>query len=97
VSWVEWAFSQKQPLRREDSAVSALYEILQSKPVVEVGAQLPAISEAMMDRRRESVANMSSFGKAMLQRRRATRIWWVVMAVLLAAAITGLVLVGWQR
>jgi eukaryotic-like serine/threonine-protein kinase len=97
VTWVEWAFSQKQPLRREDSAVSALYEILQSKPVVEVGAQLPAISEAMMDRRRESVANMSSFGKAMLQRRRASRIWWVAMAVLLAAAITALGLVGWQR
>ena len=50
-----------------------------------------------MERRRESVANMSSFGTAMLQRRRASRLWWVVMAVLLAAAVTALALVGWQR
>ncbi|HEY6040062.1 MAG TPA: serine/threonine-protein kinase [Kofleriaceae bacterium] len=96
VQWVEWAFSQKEPLRKEESAVSALYEILQSKPV-DIGGKLPALSEAMMERRRESVANMSSFGTAMLQRRRASRIWWVVMAMLLAAAITALALVGWQR
>jgi serine/threonine protein kinase len=95
VAWVEWAFSQKEPLRKEESAVSALYEILQSKPV-EVG-KLPALSEAMMERRRESVANMSSFGTAMLQRRRASRIWWLVMTLLLVAAITALALVGWKR
>ena len=96
VQWVEWAFSQKEPLRKEESAVSALYEILQSKPV-EIGGKLPALSEAMMERRRESVANMPNFGSALLKRRRASRLWWVVMAVLLAAAVTALALVGWQR
>ena len=68
VSWVEWAFTQKQPLRREDSGVSALYEIIQSKEVEVVG-ELPAISEAMMERRRESVAMMPTLGAAMIQRR----------------------------
>src|SRR3569623_184406 len=96
VQWVEWAVSQKEPLRKEESAVSALYEILQNKPV-ESGGKLPALSEAMMERRRESVANMPNFGSALLKRRRASRLWWVVMAVLLAAAVTALALVGWQR
>jgi len=96
VTWVEWAFSQKTPLRKEESAVSALYEILQSQPVIVAGKQ-PALTEAMMERRRESVANMSNFGKAMLQRRRASKIWWLVMVVLLGGAIAALASVGWQR
>jgi serine/threonine protein kinase len=79
VSWVEWVFTQKQPLRREDSAVSALYEIIQSKEVEVVG-ELPAISGAMLDRRRESVAMMPTFGAAMIQRRRRAR--WATLALL---------------
>jgi eukaryotic-like serine/threonine-protein kinase len=94
VTWVEWAFSQKQPLRREDSAVSALHEILHSHQIEVIG-ELPAISEAMMERRRESVARMPTLGKAMIQRRRSARWWWLAMAVLAAAAITALALVGW--
>jgi hypothetical protein len=94
VTWVEWAFSQKQPLRREDSAVSALHEILHSHQIEVIG-ELPAISEAMMERRRESVARMPTLGKAMIQRRRSARWWWLAMAVLAAAAITALARVGW--
>jgi serine/threonine protein kinase len=91
VSWVEWAFSQKQPLRREDSGVSALHEIIQSREVEVIG-ELPAISEAMMERRRESVAMMPPLGAAMLQRRSRGR--WVWLALLIAACAAGLALVS---
>jgi serine/threonine protein kinase len=87
VSWVEWVFTQKQPLRREDSAVSALYEIIQSKEVEVVG-ELPAISEAMMERRRESVAAMPTLGAAMIQRR--TPRHWAWIAILLGLLTLGL-------
>jgi eukaryotic-like serine/threonine-protein kinase len=86
VSWVEWAFTQKQPLRREESGVSALYEIVQSKEVEVVG-ELPAISEAMMERRRESVAMMPTLGAAMIQRR--TPRHWVWIAILLGLGAAG--------
>jgi len=86
VSWVEWAFSQKQPLRREDSGVSALHEIIQSKDIEVVG-KLPAISEAMMERRRESVAMMPALGAAMLQRRSSGR--WLWLALILVALAAG--------
>ncbi|MGE3543359.1 MAG: serine/threonine-protein kinase, partial [Kofleriaceae bacterium] len=93
VSWVEWVFRQKQPLRREDSGVSALHEILQTKEIEVVG-ELPAISEAMMVRRRESVA-MMPVGAAMLQRRAPQQRIWVgvllglaVVVVLLAYAVS---------
>jgi hypothetical protein len=86
VSWVEWAFSQKQPLRREDSGVSALHEIIQSKDVQVIG-ELPAISEAMMERRRESVAMMPPLGAAMLERRSSRR--WMWLAVVIAACLAG--------
>ena len=89
VSWVEWAFTQKQPLRREDSGVSALHEIIQSKDVEVVG-ELPAISEAMMERRRESVAMMPPLGAAMLQRRSSGR--WLWLALILAACAAGVLL-----
>jgi serine/threonine protein kinase len=79
VSWVEWVFTQKEPLRREDSAVSALYEIIQSKELEPVG-ELPAISGAMLERRRESVAMMPP----MPQRSRAW-IWLAIVVVLLGA------------
>jgi serine/threonine protein kinase len=88
VSWVEWAFSQKQPLRREDSGVSALHEIIQSKDVQVIG-ELPAISEAMMERRRESVAMMPPLGAAMLQRRSSRG--WIWLSLLLAACAAGLI------
>ncbi len=83
VSWVEWAFTQREPLRREDSAVSALYEIIQSKEVEVVG-ELPAISEAMMVRRRESVAMMPALD-ALPRRRR-----WVWIAILVGLGAVGL-------
>ena len=83
VSWVEWVFTQKEPLRREDSAVSALYEIIQSKEVEVVADSLPAISDAMMARRRESVAVMPPI----VPRRSRRWLWLVMIAVLVAAAI----------
>jgi len=85
VAWVEWVFSQKQPLRREDSAVSALYDIIQSKEVEVVG-ELPAISGAMMERRRESVAKMPMLGAAMVRRRNRSRWVWAAAAVALGGA-----------
>ena len=89
VSWVEWAFSQKQPLR-EDSAVTALHSIIQSQQIVETAPELPAISEAMMQRRRESVALMPMPGAGMIQRRSAGRWRWLALAALVglgAAAV----------
>ncbi len=86
VSWVEWAFTQKEPLRREDSGVSVLHEIIQSKDVQVIG-ELPAISEAMMERRRESVAMMPPLGAAMLQRRSSGRWVWLVLIVIAACAV----------
>jgi serine/threonine protein kinase len=84
VSWVEWAFTQKQPLRREDSGVSALHEIIQSREVEVIG-ELPAISEAMMERRRQSVALMPPLGAAMLQRRAPGRWLWLALVILACA------------
>ena len=86
VSWVEWAFTQKQPLRREDSGVSALHEILQSKEVEVVEEDLPAIAEAMLERRRNSVAMMPQLGAAMLERRSSQRWLWFAVLLLLVAA-----------
>ncbi len=88
VSWVEWVFTQKQPLRREDSGVSALHEILHSREIEVVG-ELPAISAAMMDRRRESVAMIPPLGAAMISRR-ASRPWRVWLVILLGVGAAGL-------
>jgi len=88
VSWVEWVFSQRQPLRREDSGVSALHEILQSQEIEVVG-ELPAISAAMMDRRRESVAMIPPLGAAMISRRSGRR-WGVWLGILLGVGAVGL-------
>jgi eukaryotic-like serine/threonine-protein kinase len=90
VSWVEWAFSQKQPPPREESGVSVLYEIIQSQQIEVIG-ELPAISDAMMERRRESVASMP-IGEALLQRR-TSRGWLWIAVVLLAVACAALLLV----
>lgn len=89
VTWVEWAFSQKQPMREEASGVSALSEILQSEQIEVIG-ELPAISEAMEMRRRESVAAMP-VGEAMLRRRSPARWTWIAIALLLVVAAAALV------
>ncbi|MBA3456027.1 MAG: serine/threonine protein kinase [Deltaproteobacteria bacterium] len=87
VSWVEWAFSQKRPPVREDSGISALHDIIQSNQIEVIG-ELPAISEAMAQRRRESVAAMP-IGAAMVQRRAGGR--WAWLAVLLVLALGAVV------
>ncbi len=84
VSWVEWAFSQKQPLRREDSGVSALHEIIQSREVEIV--ELPSISAAMLERRRESIAMIPPIGTAMIQRYSSRRWLWIAILLTLLAA-----------
>ncbi len=91
MSWIEWAFAQKEPLRREDSAVSALHEILQSVQIVDVvpeePASLPALEAAMMERRRESVVAMNpALGEAMLARRANRRKAMLVVALCVIAA-----------
>ena len=78
----------KQPLRREDSGLSALHEILQSQEIEVVG-ELPAISAAMMERRRASVAMSAPVGTAMLQRRGSRR-WVAWIAILLGVGAAGL-------
>jgi serine/threonine protein kinase len=92
VAWVEWAFSQKQQPVREDSAVSALHDIIESHQIEVVG-ELPAISEAMAQRRRESVAAMP-IGAAMIQRRKSTSWVWIVLVLLLGGAAVALYQAG---
>ncbi|HEY4179516.1 MAG TPA: serine/threonine-protein kinase [Kofleriaceae bacterium] len=87
VSWVEWVFAQKEPLRREDSAVSALQEIMSHE--IDVVGDLGALAEAMLARRRESVAAMP-VGAAFLQRQQSR--WWIWVAVLLALALLLIIL-----
>jgi serine/threonine protein kinase len=82
VAWVEWAFTQKQPPPREESGVSVLYEIIQSHQIEVIG-ELPAISDAMMERRRESVASMP-VGAALLERRTSRRWLWIALLLLVA-------------
>ncbi len=83
VTWVEWAFSQKQPLR-EDSAVSVLQEIIESKQT-QVIDQPRAMSEAMEARRRQSLASMPAIDPAMLERPRSGRWVWLVILLLVLA------------
>jgi serine/threonine protein kinase len=96
VIWLEWAFSQKQPLRQEHSGLSALNEIIESKPVVPVATH--AMSEAAEARRRESVAHMPPVGAAMMQRRSSGgwgQIALLILLVLAAAAALVAVKRGW--
>ena len=72
--------------------MSALHEIIQSKDIKIVG-ELPAISEAMMERRRNSVA-MMPVGAAMLQRRSSSRWLWLVLLVAACAAAWAYVTYG---
>jgi serine/threonine protein kinase len=92
VAWVEWAFSQKQPLR-EDSAVSALYEILDSRQIEMLG-EPAAMSQAMEERRRESVAMTPVAGYEVVEPPASGRRWiWLVFAIVLfAAAAAALIL-----
>ena len=85
VSWVEWVFAQKEPLRREDSGVSALHEIMSQE--VEVVGDLPSLAQATEDRRRESVALMPPLGAAMLQRHRSRTWLWIALLALAGAAV----------
>jgi hypothetical protein len=50
--------------------------------------ELPAISAAMMERRRESVAMIPTIGTAMIQRRTSRH--WAWIAVLLGVSAVGL-------
>jgi serine/threonine-protein kinase len=84
VSWVEWVFAQKEPLRREDSGVSALHEIMSQE--LEVPGDLPSLAQATEDRRRESVAMMPPIGAALLQRHRS-RTWLWISLLALAGAV----------
>jgi len=91
VIWMEWAFSQKQPLRQEHSAVSALYEIVETRQIEVVGA-LPALSEAAEERRRASVAHMPVVG-APAARPQSLGSWsWIVVAVLALCAAIAVIL-----
>jgi serine/threonine protein kinase len=94
VTWVEWAFAQKQKTR-EDSGLSALHDIIESgqmKPVDDlddaatVMFKLPATAAAVAERQRESVAAMPTIepvGQQMLKRRRADSWWpWLLGGVL---------------
>ncbi len=96
VIWLEWAFSQKQPLRREDSGVSALYEIVETTQIQVVGA-LPALSEATEQRRRESVAHMPPVGAAMMQRRGSRALGWIAFLLVALLAAIGVAVVLAQR
>ena len=89
VAWVEWAFSQTQPPLREDSAVSALHEIIESKPVIPVSGQPRAMSQAMEERRRQSLAMMAVSGPPMPQLYTSRRWMWIVLVLLLLVAAAG--------
>jgi eukaryotic-like serine/threonine-protein kinase len=95
VAWVEWAFAQKQKTR-EDSAVSALHEIIETGKIelvdldndASAAIHLPATSAAIMERRRESLAAMP-VGEAMLRRNAPTPIWpWAVLVAIALVLIT---------
>ncbi len=96
VTWVEWAFAQTHKAR-QDSGLSALHEIIESRQIEAVGeledaasalVRLPATSAAVLERRRESLAAMP-VGEAMLRRHGAGRTWpWIVLVVLAAGLVT---------
>jgi hypothetical protein len=91
VAWVEWAFTQKHTVR-EDSGVSALHEIIESRQVLEVRGQPRAMSQAMEERRRESLAMMAVSAPPMSEPYTSRRWMWIVLVLLLlvVAAAAGL-------
>lgn len=91
VAWVEWAFSQQQQQEqalREDTAVSALYEIIDSKQIV-AATEPRAMSQAMEARRLESLGSVPPLDAAALQPRASRRWIWLVLLLLLLAAAGG--------
>jgi serine/threonine protein kinase len=92
VTWVEWAFAQKQKMR-EDSGLSALHDIIESGQIESIEAlekedeasvmvRLPATAAAAAERQRESVAAMR-VGEAMLGRYRGGPLWpWLVLVAI---------------
>jgi len=95
VAWTEWAFSQKQG-PTEDSAVSALHEIIDSKELLPVSGSLSEMANAMLERRRESVALMPPLGDAMLRRRSAPP-WFLLVGALVIAALAVLAILLAKR
>jgi serine/threonine protein kinase len=91
VAWVEWAFSQKQPQAREDSAVSMLHEIIESKQT-QVPAQTSAMSEAMEERRRASLAMMPLTAEPTAHRRGSGRWVWITLLLAILAIGGGLLI-----
>jgi serine/threonine protein kinase len=92
VAWTEWAFSQRHG-PTENSAVSALHEIIESKELMPAGTL--EMSNAMLARRRESVA-MMPVGDAMLRRRTGPR-WLLLAGLLVIVALAALALVLARR
>jgi len=90
VAWVEWAFSQKQPQAREDSAVSMLHEIIESKQT-QVPGQTSAMSEAMEERRRASLAMMPLVDPT-AHRSGSGRWVWITLILVILAIGGGLVI-----
>jgi eukaryotic-like serine/threonine-protein kinase len=96
VTWVEWAFAQKQK-NRVDSGLSALHEIIESAQIQSIDEledeasalhRLPASSAAVMERRRESLEAMQ-IGEAMLNRRKEAKLWpWIVVVVIALVLVT---------
>jgi serine/threonine protein kinase len=94
VAWVEWAFSQKQAhALREESGVSALYEIIESKQIVPDG-ETRAMSQAMEARRRESLASVPPTNAALLQPRASRRWIWIALLLLLLALAGGVIVLA---
>jgi serine/threonine protein kinase len=91
VIWMEWAFSQKQPLRQEHSGVSALYEIVETRQIEVIG-ELPALSEAAEERRRASVAHMPVIVAPVAQPQPLGSWSWIVVLVLAVCAAVGVIL-----
>jgi eukaryotic-like serine/threonine-protein kinase len=95
VTWVEWAFAQKQKTH-DDSAVSALHEIIETSQVDKIEEidddasaliRLPATSAAVLERRRQSIAAMQ-IGDAMLRRNQPTLWPWLVLVGIALILIT---------
>jgi eukaryotic-like serine/threonine-protein kinase len=97
VTWVEWAFAQKQKARQDNSGVSALHEIMETTKFEPVDVidddasaliRLPATSAAVMERRRESLAAMP-VGAAMLRRNKDAPVWpWLVLVAVTVVLVT---------
>jgi eukaryotic-like serine/threonine-protein kinase len=107
VAWVEWAFGQTSKLR-EDSAVAALNDIVESRQLELVDDaldqaetvmfRLPASDAAMMARRRETVSGMSLLEASRpppvaAPAPRSTRRTWLLLALLVVVAGAA---VAWQ-